>query len=276
MTVNVKKPIRIKNNTKYFNPCTSKSRVTFSSPDSYQQRRIKIEGYETRLYWQFRYCEEHDGQTFFYTLTYNDEHLPKMYGLNCFDYEDLRDLLTGGFRKQLLRKYGTTFKYFIGAELGDGKGTRGMHNNPHYHILFFLEDAKNERFPYVKITPDEFRHLVRLYWQGFDEDTDGMQDYRTAKYGIAREGENVGKVTDFRAVSYCAKYVCKDAYLKRGESIVEKKVRFLTKKSYKRSMKSFEDFFDEWIVPNYNIPLNPKCTEWAYDNEELVKRFIHE
>lgn len=274
MTVNVKKPIRIKNNTKYFNPCTSKSRVTFSSPDSYQQRRIKIEGYETRLYWQFRYCEEHDGQTFFYTLTYNDEHLPKMYGLNCFDYEDLRDLLTGGFRKQLLRKYGTTFKYFIGAELGDGKGTRGMHNNPHYHILFFLEDAKNERFPYVKITPDEFRHLVRLYWQGFDEDTDGMQDYRTAKYGIAREGENVGKVTDFRAVSYCAKYVCKDAYLKRGESIVEKKVRFLTKKSYKRSMKSFEDFFDEWIVPNYNIPLNPKCTEWAYDNEELVKRFI--
>lgn len=75
----------------------------------------------------------------------------------------MRDLLTGGFRKQLLRKFGTTFKYFIGAELGDGKGERGMHNNPHYHALFFLEDAHNPKYPYIKILPEQFRHLVRMY-----------------------------------------------------------------------------------------------------------------
>ena len=139
MRVNKKKPIKFKNRTNYFEPDKTCVQVTVSSPEAYSTRKQKIEGYESRLYWQYRYCEDLNGQTFYYTLTYNDKAMPKQYGMNCFDYEDLRDLLTGGFRKMLLRKYGTTFKYFIGAELGDGKGVRGMHNNPHYHVLFFLE-----------------------------------------------------------------------------------------------------------------------------------------
>ena len=95
----------MKNRTKYFSPDISKTHVQFSSANSYQSRQIKIEGYETRLYWQFKYCEDHDGQVFFYTLTYCDNAMPKHYGINCFDYEDLRFLFTGGFNKQLLRKY---------------------------------------------------------------------------------------------------------------------------------------------------------------------------
>lgn len=232
MEVNEKRSITLTNRTNYFNPSTTKTKVTFGSPKSYQSRRIKIEGYESRLYWQYRYCEDHNGQTFFYTLTYNDKSMPKYNDINCFDYEDLRDLLTGGFRKQLLRKYGTTFKYFIGAELGDGKGSRGMHNNPHYHILFFLESANNERFPYVKISPEDFRHLVRLYWQGFDEDIDGYHSYKDAKYGIAREGDNIGKVKDYRACMYCAKYVCKDAKLVESESEIARKERLRLKSIY--------------------------------------------
>lgn len=249
--VNPKKPIRLKNRTKYFDPDSSRSHVQFSNPNSYESRRIKIEGYETRLYWQFRYCEEHDGQTFFYTLTYNDKSMPKYMNMNCFDYEDLRDLLTGGFRKMLLRKYGSSFKYFIGAELGDGKGQRGMHNNPHYHVLFFLESANNPKFPYVKISSIDFRHLVRMYWQGFDEDVDGYRDYNEAKYGIAKEGENTGKVTDFRACMYCAKYVCKDVKLKKSESDIEKKIRFNLKREFKKerelSSEFHKYFFDKFI-----------------------------
>ena len=250
MQVNKKKSIRLKNRTVYFNPETSKTHVQFSSPETYQNRQIKIEGYETRLYWQFRYCEEHNGQTFFYTLTYNDKAMPKYMGINCFDYEHLRDLLTGGFRKQLLRKYGTTFKYFIGAELGDGKGERGMHNNPHYHVLFFLEDAKNERYPYQQITPEDFRHYIRAYWQGFDEDKDGFHDYNDAKYGIAREGDNLGKVTDYRACMYCAKYVCKDVKLRMYETEVEKKLRFKYKND-KYPEECCRRFFFEKLVPMY-------------------------
>lgn len=285
MEVSHKKPITLKNNTKYFNPETSAVKVHFASSDSYQSRQIKIEGYESRLYWQYRYCDEHDGQTFFYTLTYNDKAVPKMYNTNCFDYEDLRDLLTGGFRKMLLRKYGTKFKYFVGAELGDGKGERGLHNNPHYHVLFFLENANNPRFPYVKISPEDFRHLIRFYWQGFDEDEDKKHniwhDYRDAKYGIAREGEPegvpqpvLGKVVDFRACCYCAKYVCKDVKLKQTESSVEIYSRFTHKNIYKGSNESYKDFFYDFIKPEFNIPLNPKRTEWCYTDEQLIERLI--
>lgn len=50
MKVNKKKSIRLQNRTKYFSPELSKTHVIFSSPDSYQSRQIKIEGYESRLY----------------------------------------------------------------------------------------------------------------------------------------------------------------------------------------------------------------------------------
>lgn len=228
--VNPKKSVRIRNNTKYFVPETSTTHVEFLSSSSYEFRKIKMEGYENRLYWQFRYCEDNAGQTFFYTLTYNDKACPRYLGRNCFDYEDLRDLFTGGFRKQLLRKYGSTFKYFVGAELGDGKGQRGLFNNPHYHILFFVVSACDDRYPYVQISPEDFRHLVRLYWQGFDEDEDKkngvFHSYKSAKYGISREGDNCGLVTDFRACVYCAKYCVKDVGLRKFESDVAKVLRF--------------------------------------------------
>ena len=272
--INKKKSITLRNRTVYFNPDTTRVKVHFSSPESYQSRQIKIEGYENRLYWHYKYCDEHKGQTFFYTLTYNDKAMPKKYGFNCFDYEDLRDLLTGGFRKKLLRQYGTKFKYFIGAELGDGKGSRGMHNNPHYHILFFLESAEDPQYPYKVISPKDFRHLVRMYWQGFDEDTDGFRDYNEAKYGIAKEGENEGLVTDFRACSYVAKYVCKDVKLKKNEPKVESKIRFREMKKFKYSEDSYKLYFQSRIYEMYNIPRNAKHTEWTYDDVQLIQYLL--
>lgn len=274
MRVHKKKSITLTNRTNYFIPGKDKTKVTFSSPESYQSRQIKIEGYETRLYWQFRYCEDKSGQTFFYTLTYNDKAMPKHYGMNCFDYEDLRDLLTGGFRKMLLRKYGTSFKYFIGAELGDGKGSRGMHNNPHYHILFFLEPANDSKYPYVKISPKDFRHLVRRYWQGFDEDKDGYRDYNEAKYGIAKEGENLGLVTDFRACCYVSKYVTKDVKLKKNDSVVERNLRFKYRKQYRNNEDTYKEFFHKVINPMYNTPLNARHTKWCFSDVELIKELL--
>lgn len=276
--VNVKKPLKLRNRTKYFDPDKDCVQVTFSSPDTFQSRNIKIEGYETRLYWQFKYCEDVGGQSFFYTLTYNDEHIPKYLDFNCFDYEDLRDLFTGGFRKQLLRKYGTTFKYFVGAELGDGKGERGLHNNPHYHVIFFLEDAKNEKFPYVVISPLEFRHLVRMYWQGFDEDEDLKKgifhSYKDAKFGICREGENLGKIVDHRACMYCAKYVCKDAKLKMAEDKVVCHLRSKLRQELNLSEEIFKDFFIQVVRPMFNIPKNANNTEWFYSDFELFRRLL--
>ena len=105
MLRNQKKPFSIPNRTHYFDPTTTRTTITVSSPFSYNSRRQKIEGYETRLYYQFLWCRDIGGQTFFYTLTYNDKAVPHLHGMNVFDYNDLRDLLTGGFRKMLLREY---------------------------------------------------------------------------------------------------------------------------------------------------------------------------
>ena len=243
MLRNPKKSIHIRNRTNYFDPSCCRTNIVVSSPFSYNFRQQKIEGYETRLYYQFLWCRDNNGQTFFYTLTYNDKSIPKYYGTNCFDYEDLRDLLTGGLRKILLRKYGTRFKYFIGAELGDGKGSRGFHNNPHYHILFFLEPANDPRYPYKKISPLEFRHLIRNYWQGFDESTDGWKSYGQAKYGIAREGDNYGLVSDFRACMYVAKYVSKDSALKAKENSIRSNLWKRLDERFKNDNTFWSDFF---------------------------------
>lgn len=280
MPVNIRKNYKLRNRTNYFNPDTSRVINTFGSPLSYQSRRIKIEGYETRLYWQFRYCEEHSGSTYFYTLTYNDANLPHYMDEPCFDYEHLRDLLTGGFRKQLLRKYGQTFKYFIGAELGDGKGSRGMHNNPHYHCMFFLESANNPRYPFKEITPEDFRTLVKKYWQGFDEDEDAkngvFHDYTTdCKYGIAREGDNCGKVTDFRACMYCAKYVCKDAHLVRREKHIKHELSWKYEPEVRHSVETKERFYYEVLCPLWNVPTKPHLDEvhrdWLWTPYEVYK-----
>lgn len=272
--VNKKKSITLKNRTNHFDPKKDKVRITFSSPESYQNKSIKQEGYETRLYWQFRYCEENKGQTFYYTLTYNDTAMPKKFGMNCFDYEDLRDLLTGGFRKQLLRKYGSTFKYFIGAELGDGKGERGMHNNPHYHCLFFVENAKNDKFPYRKIKEDEMTHLIKLYWQGFDERRTGYRDYNTAKYGIIAEGKFGAIVKDFRAINYVSKYVCKDVNLIQNEKVVIKQLKYKLNKQYRDNEETYRGFFYDEIYPMYNTPLNSKKTKWCFTDIQLIKELI--
>lgn len=280
MSVNAKKALVLKNRTNYFDRDKDKVRVRVSSPKSYQSVQSKIEGYETRIYWQYKYCESVGGQTFFYTLTYNDKNIPKMYGKNCFDYEDLRDLLRGGFQKQLLRKYGTKFKYFIGAELGDGKGKRGLHNNPHYHILFFLEpDSSDNAFPYQKISPVDFRHLVRLYWQGFDQDDElyqGFRDFRLARKGVAKEGLNCGLVYDFGACMYCAKYVTKDVSLVEHEEEVKKILHMKYKNEYRFKEETYRGFTKSVIYSLYNVPLNAKKTEWLYDDLQLFGQLVPE
>lgn len=241
-----KSTLVIPNGTKFFLPAKTRTFNTIPSPYSWMAKVNKVQSYETRLYYEYLNCINNDGQVFFFTLTYNDAHVPHYDEQPCFDYNDLRGLFTGGFYKNLQRNYGIQFKYFVSAELGDGKGVRGYHNNPHYHVLFFtypsnVPDTLKDYHSYVKIDPVDFRHLVRLYWQGFDQDTDGFKDFRKSKLGIVSEGKYGIAVTDFRGIFYCAKYVTKDATLSSYESIVENKLRFKYEK-YRFSPSSYREF----------------------------------
>lgn len=272
MAVHPKKPIRLRNRTNYFVPLKDKVVNTVMSPAAYCFKQSKQETIETRLYYQYLYCQSVGGQVFFYTLTYNDKSCPIMYDRPCFDYDDLRDLLRGKFYHTLKDEYGTTFKYFIGAELGEGKGVRGFENNPHYHVLFFLEPdtTKSRVADYVKIDPLSFRSLVRVCWQGFDEDQ-GFHDYRDALHGIAREGKNFGVVTSYHAFSYCSKYVTKDVRLVQAEPDIE---RIQTLK-YMRELEDSDDtyigFFHSYIYEHYNIPSYRKGVKsWQFDDVGLI------
>lgn len=295
MSVNQKKDLRILNPTKYFIPGKDRTHVRFKSPSSYCFQKMKVESFEARLYWQFKYCQSLGCPVFFYTLTYSDKNIPQKYGVSCFDYEDLRQFFTGGFRKILLRKYGLTFKYFVGAELGCGAGKRGLANNPHYHILFFLEPAASDGCFVKKITAFEFRHLVRLYWQGFDQE-DSFVDYRDSKFGIAKEGsENLGEVIDYRAIAYVSKYVTKDVKLKMKEVDILKLLRFRYYMQLQNDLEFHKRFFHDIVKPSFFanpvsdqeafVSLLPEISEFAnrlydfssyemFDNDETFVKSV--
>lgn len=275
-SINKKKSLSIPNNTHYYQPGITKLKNNVVSPNSYYSGQSKIDGYATRLYYEFKWCQDHDGQTFFYTLTYNDKSIPKYFGQNCFDYNDLRDLLNGAFKKYLLRHFGTTFKYFVSAELGDGAGSRGLHNNPHYHVLFFLRNANDEKYPYKKISVSDFRHCLRLYWQGFDEDY-GFVPYQKAKKGICKEGLYCGLVSDYRASVYCAKYVLKDSVLRQHESRIENIFRTRYLRKIYTDPATYEEYWRRVVVPKYNI--RKDCTtddtpSYVFTDSELFHRLV--
>lgn len=162
-------------------------------------------GYSQRLYWEFEYTKLKKGKAFFYTLTYNDAHIPYYLGMPCFSYKDIRLVTNGLITKELKRKYGCSMRYFIACETGEGKGSRGEGKNPHYHmILFVVPDNQYSTMP----SDTAIRSLIRRVWHGSDQ----YVDYKNARFGIAREGDNLGVVDSIAALKYVSKYVLKDAY----------------------------------------------------------------
>lgn len=128
----------------------------------------------TRCYFEW---QRHRLSTFFYTLTYNNEHVPMFEGFTCFRKKDLQDFL-----KRLrfyLYKMGISLKYMITCEYGE------KFNRSHYHALFFLSKELN---PYI------FYHIVEKCWQN----------------GFVKYGDNAGLVNSANGIQYVTKYVTKD------------------------------------------------------------------
>lgn len=106
-------------------------------------------------------------KTSFVTLTYDDEHLPKDKGLHKLDLQLF-------FKR--LRKHGLKFKYYAVGEYGEKeqkyfndddkilveKGLVRPHGRPHYHILFFGVDFKNDE--YFKILCDCWNNCSTDYF----------------------------------------------------------------------------------------------------------------
>lgn len=115
--------------------------------------------------------------TFFYTLTYNNENLPLFQGIQHFSKRHIQ-LFMKRLRK-VLSQYDIKLKYLITCEFGELRG------RCHYHALFFISDYLN---PYI------FYKMVRDAWS----------------YGFVKYGDNVGLVNSSAGIQYVTKYVTKD------------------------------------------------------------------
>ncbi|WGL30951.1 replication initiator protein [Dipodfec virus UOA04_Rod_567] len=169
-----------------------------------------------RAYYEYLHCVEQHGVCYFLTFTYDDAHLPTFvphgdlllgdpstsfsFGLPCIDsfdrspfidFDDFRYFLnSSGFSKALLRNFGFRFTYLCIPEFGEGKGKRGLDNNPHYHILFYLYPVDSS----VSITDECFLNLCSKYWRN----------------GFVSYSKKAGpRVTSFKACKYCSKYITK-------------------------------------------------------------------
>lgn len=140
-----------------------------------------------RLYYEFLHNQQvNHGKTYYLTLTYNNKCIPRLQlndgsEIYAFSKPDIQKYLKR-VRIRCARELGVIegIKYFLSSENGD------KFHRPHYHILFFYPDAKT----YLR-----FKGIARQEWY----------------FGFTAPGKfNHGDVTNFGALKYCGKYVCKN------------------------------------------------------------------
>ena len=135
----------------------------------------------------FEYLEN-QGRTFFYTLTYNDEHLPHYGKVHGFSKRHIQ-LFIKRLRKQL-DVVGISLKYLVSCEYGE------LRQRPHYHALFFLSQWYN---------PFTFYKLVEYEWSTYVR-----SEKKRVSLGFVKPGDNVGVVRGTTGIQYVTKYVVKD------------------------------------------------------------------
>lgn len=131
-----------------------------------------------RSYYHWLYYKTYGGVCYFYTLTYNNEHLPSYNGINCFSRRDVQ--LFCKRLKERLRKLGVKLDYLITCEFGE------RFKRSHLHALFFV--SKN-------LGSWKFYHLLEDCWQN----------------GFVYSGQDGGIVNSSSGILYVTKYVCKDS-----------------------------------------------------------------
>lgn len=134
-------------------------------------------------------------KTAFVTLTYDDEHLPKDQALHKKDLQLF-------FKR--LRKLGLTFRYYAVGEYGEKEqkyydpideeliqlGKIKPHGRPHYHVLFFGQDFRND---------DEFLSLQKAWFNCSPE------------YWIIHRSKLIGD-TSSGSIRYVCDYMQKKQY----------------------------------------------------------------
>lgn len=195
-------------------------------------RKIAQYSWAWRLTAEIQHCVKTRGyQVGFITLTYNDEHLPRLPRFSepelaplsnrpCFN-RDHTDKLIKYIRKVGHRDYGLTdIKYFVTSEYGPAT------KRPHYHMIIAWDASK--------ITGESIHGLIRHWWREYMH-LGFVSPDRPCGGALRRSGapilpfvlDTLSKGLD--ASFYTAKYATKDLdwysmfYDQKGELICSKK-----------------------------------------------------
>lgn len=174
-----------------------------------------------RMQWQFRlrteldYCRKIGWHIGFFTLTYDDKHLPHLPDIAfkgaspsgrvpCFSRYDVKTLI-GNIRKRLNERYGVSgLRYIVASEYGSHT------HRPHYHGIICFPST---------VSGQDMHALIKSQWRRgfvFPRDYRGGLDshgYRHSPFLI--DGDVEG------AAQYASKYVCKDLDFYRAISDYE-------------------------------------------------------
>lgn len=166
--------LRVKNNKIEFNSLTDRLYNYVPCGKCEECLKNRVQQYETRLVAEYESCKKNGGNSFFYTLTYDEQHVPRFYNHRVFSKYDVQKFL-----KRLRKELKTPFRYFLSSEYGH-KTFR-----PHYHIDFFFNKY---------IDPKKLYESIKSCWY----------------LGNIMPGRNLGLINSAIPMRYVAKYVDKD------------------------------------------------------------------
>lgn len=158
-----------------------------------------------------------ESDIYYYTLTFNDEHLPNCVidspedghtelTYSCFS-KSLVQKFMKRLRKYLKKEYDIEMRYLLTSEFGDKE------KRPHHHALFYL--------PKGYVNAYQFRKIITWFWS--EPSTEKIPNLRTIKtsdevltlvgkrsYGFNHPGKYCGRVYGINPLQYVCKYVAKD------------------------------------------------------------------
>lgn len=195
-------PRTIKNPSKHFDIEHDKVFLTVPCGQCGDCRNNKRTSYQVRCFYEWQHAKLLGGYCLFVTLTYNDKHLPTLFGFPCFDYKDIQDFFKR-CRKTLSYKYNIksdAFTYIVSMEYG------GETCRPHYHLLIFVKDKTINEFVMRSVIRDSWS-VERVKFEA----SDGSFYFKDLpRNGFIKFGNNRGIVDSSGAIEYVTKYCCKD------------------------------------------------------------------
>ena len=180
------RPISIKNTKLHFDVRIDKASLQVPCGHCWQCDLQKKNSWRARAIAEYLAYASNGFSVFYYTLTFNDEHLPHYHGMPCFDKKLVQKFLKR-IRFSLTHEINpVNFKYILTSEFGDKFG------RPHHHVMFFLNTAYDSH---------KFYKLIEKNW------AKGRYNF-----GFIEPGDYNGVVNSSQAVDYVTKYITKSSY----------------------------------------------------------------